>query len=55
MPRSLPTSVQPRASGIRQSSPMTSPPASAIAARSVAVPVPKWIVGASTAAKMRAE
>ena len=36
---------QPQSSGIRQSSPITSPPASRICSSSVAVPVPKWIVG----------
>ena len=32
-----------------------SPPARAIAGSSVAVPVPKWIVGAPAAARMRAD
>ena len=47
-PRSSPTSAQPSSSGMRQSRPITSPPAAAIAGSSVAVPVPKWIVGTST-------
>ena len=46
-PRSSPTASQPQSSGIRQSSPITSPPASRICSSSVAVPVPKWIVGQS--------
>ena len=33
----------------------TSPPPSAMSSRRAAVPVPKWIVGASTEARMRAE
>ena len=49
-PRS-PTSSQPSSSGMRQSSPITSP---SIWASSVVVPVPKWIVGTSTASRMRA-
>ena len=54
-PRSSPTCCQPQSSGIRQSSPITSPPASRIGSSSVAVPVPKWIVGHSTASRIRAE
>ena len=49
------TFAQPVSSGIRQSSPITSPPAAAISSSRVAVPVPKWIVGTSTAARTRAE
>ena len=44
-PRSCPTSSQPRSSGMRQSRPITSPPGGGHRASSVAVPVPKWIVG----------
>ena len=40
-----PTSRRPSASAIRQSSPMTSPPAAAWSARIPAVPVPKWVAG----------
>src|SRR5438105_4919688 len=54
-PRSSPTSAHPRSSGMRQSRPTTSPPALRIAPSRCAVPVPKWIVGASTAARMRAD
>ena len=53
--RSSPTTSQPQSSGSRQSSPITSPPARASARSSSSVaPVPKWIVGASTAARIRA-
>ena len=37
--------AQASSSGIRQSTPMTSPPASRSSARIAAVPTPKWIVG----------
>ncbi len=49
MARSCPMSVQASSSGIRQSAPTTSPPASAISGSRVAVPVPKWIVGTPVA------
>ncbi len=47
--------IQPPSSGTRQSRPIASPPAAAIAPSRCAVPVPKWIVGTSTAARTRAE
>ena len=47
--------AQPSSSAIRQSRPITSPPARAIAGSSVEAPVPKWIVGTSTAARIRAD
>ena len=49
-PRSAPTSSQAAVDGSRQSTPITSPPASAISSRRCVVPVPKWIVGTSTEA-----
>ena len=49
------TRSQPASNGIRQSRPITSPPATAIFSSSVAVPVPEWIVGTSTAERTRAE
>ena len=51
--RGLADRAQPSSSGIRQSSPITSPPAAAIAGSSVAVPVPKWIVGTPRRAARR--
>ena len=56
MARSWPIRSQASSSGMRQSTPMTSPPASAIASSRVAVPVPKWSTGTpveAAASRMR--
>jgi hypothetical protein len=47
--------VHASSSGMRQSAPTTSPPASRMSARMFAVPVPKWMVGTRrpTVSKMR--
>ena len=52
MPRSWPTRSQATSSGTRQSTPITSPPASARSSSRCASPVAKWIVGTSTAARI---
>ena len=44
-----------RRAATRQSRPIASPPAAAIEPSRCVVPVPKWIVGTSTAARTRAE
>src|SRR5918995_1683947 len=54
-PRSAPTRSQPSPSGIRQSRPITSPPAAAIDSRRCDVPVPKWIVGTESPPRIRSE
>src|SRR5829696_3347396 len=54
-PRSDPTRSQPSPSGIRQSRPITSPPAAAIDSRRCDVPVPKWIVGTESPPRIRSE
>ena len=46
---------QPSPSGMRQSRPMTSPPAAAIDSSRCDVPVPKWIVGTESPPRIRSE
>ncbi len=56
MARSWPMRSHASSSGMRQSAPITLPPASRISPRIAPVPTPKWIVGTScgaSASKMR--